>query len=39
VSRGAAVVIPLSGATRGYGAHSIAAIWKQHLSKLLEESQ
>jgi homoserine O-acetyltransferase len=39
VSRGAAVVIPLSEATRGHGSHTIAALWKQHLSKLLEESQ
>jgi homoserine O-acetyltransferase len=39
VSRGAAVVIPLSEATRGHGSHTIAALWKQHLSKLLDESQ
>ena len=39
VSRGAAVVIPLSEATRGHGSHTIAALWKQHLSKLLEESK
>jgi homoserine O-acetyltransferase len=39
VSRGAAVVIPQSEATRGHGSHRIAALWKQHLSKLLEESQ
>ena len=39
VSRGTAVLIPLSEATRGHGSHTIAALWKQHLSKLLEESQ
>ena len=39
VSRGAAVVIPLSEATRGHGSHTVAALWKQHLSKLLEESK
>lgn len=39
VSRGVAVVIPQSEATRGHGSHRIAALWKQHLSKLLEESQ
>ena len=39
VSRGAAVLIPRSEATRGHGSHRIAALWKQHLAKLLEESQ
>jgi homoserine O-acetyltransferase len=39
VSRGAAVLIPRSEATRGHGSHTIAALWKQHLSRLLEESQ
>lgn len=39
VSRGRAVVIPLSDATRGHGWHTIANLWKQYLQQLLEESE
>ena len=39
VPRGAAVVIPLSDATRGHGSHTIANLWKQHLAALLQQSQ
>lgn len=39
VKRGAAIVIPLSPQTRGHGTHTIAALWKQHLVKLLDESK
>jgi homoserine O-acetyltransferase len=38
VKLGEAVVIPLSSQTRGHGTHTIAALWKQHLVKLLNES-
>jgi homoserine O-acetyltransferase len=34
-----AVVIPLSDQTRGHGSHTIAALWKNELVKLLKESQ
>jgi homoserine O-acetyltransferase len=33
------VVIPLSDKTRGHGSHTIAALWKDHLVKLLEETK
>jgi homoserine O-acetyltransferase len=33
-----AVVIPLSDKTRGHGSHTIAALWKDQLVKLLEET-
>jgi len=39
VPRGAAVVIPLSDATRGHGSHTIANLWKQNLAELLQQSQ
>jgi homoserine O-acetyltransferase/O-succinyltransferase len=39
VKRGEAIVIPLSPQTRGHGTHTLAALWKQHLVKLLEQSQ
>ena len=38
VKQGQAIVIPLSPQTRGHGSHTIAALWKQHLVKLLEET-
>jgi homoserine O-acetyltransferase len=38
VPRGRAVVIPLSDQTRGHGSHTIAALWKDELVKLLTES-
>ena len=38
VKRGEAIVIPLSAQTRGHGTHTIAALWKRHLVKLLEIS-
>jgi len=38
VKHGEAIVIPLSPQTRGHGTHTIAALWKQHLVKLLEET-
>ena len=39
VKQGTAIVIPLSPQTRGHGTHTFAALWKQHLVKLLDESQ
>ena len=38
VSKGRAVVIPLSDKTRGHGSHTIAALWKNELERLLKES-
>ena len=37
--KGRAVVIPLSDKTRGHGSHTIAALWKNQLVKLLEETE
>lgn len=39
VRRGRFVLIPISDQTRGHGTHTLAAIWKQYLAKLLEESK
>jgi homoserine O-acetyltransferase/O-succinyltransferase len=38
VPHGRAVVIPLSEKTRGHGSHTLAALWKDQLSILLNES-
>jgi homoserine O-acetyltransferase len=38
VKHGRAVVIPRGDATRGHGTHTLAAVWKDHLARLLEES-
>jgi homoserine O-acetyltransferase len=38
VPKGRAVVIPLSDKTRGHGSHTVAALWKDQLAKLLKES-
>jgi homoserine O-acetyltransferase/O-succinyltransferase len=38
VRRGQALVIPRSSQTRGHGTHTLAAIWKEHLSRLLGET-
>src|SRR5438128_2084534 len=35
---GRAIVIPLGEKTRGHGSHTIAALWKDQLKKLLKES-
>jgi homoserine O-acetyltransferase len=39
VPRGRAIVIPFSDKTRGHASHTIAALWKDELMKLLSESQ
>lgn len=33
------VLIPISDATRGHGTHTQAALWKEHLVELLQESE
>ncbi|HET7535883.1 MAG TPA: alpha/beta fold hydrolase [Candidatus Didemnitutus sp.] len=38
VPHGRAVVIPFSDQTRGHGSHTIAALWKDELVRLLAES-
>jgi homoserine O-acetyltransferase len=38
VPHGRAIVIPLSDATRGHGSHTLAALWKDQLVRLLQES-
>jgi homoserine O-acetyltransferase len=39
VPHGRAIVLPLSDKTRGHGSHTIAALWKDELVKLLNETQ
>ena len=39
VPHGKAIIIPLSDKTRGHGSHTIAALWKDQLSSLLQESE
>ncbi|MGI8436819.1 MAG: alpha/beta fold hydrolase [Chthoniobacterales bacterium] len=39
VPHGRAVIIPLSDKTRGHGSHTVAALWKDQLVKLLEETK
>ncbi len=39
VPHGRAVVIPLSDRTVGHGTHTVAAVWKQYLAELLDESK
>ncbi len=39
VPHGRAVVIPFGDKTRGHGSHTIAALWKDELIKLLKESE
>jgi homoserine O-acetyltransferase len=39
VKRGRAVLIPIGNQTRGHGTHSLPLVWKEHLARLLEESQ
>src|ERR1700730_8206515 len=38
VRRGRAIVIPFSDKTHGHGSHTIAALWKDELAKLLKET-
>jgi homoserine O-acetyltransferase len=39
VARGKFVLLPVSDQTRGHGTHTVAAVWKQYLQELLEESK
>jgi homoserine O-acetyltransferase len=39
VPHGRAVVIPLSDQTRGHGSHTVAALWKNELLRLLAETE
>jgi homoserine O-acetyltransferase len=39
VRHGRAIVIPFSDKTRGHGSHTIAALWKDQLAKLLKETE
>ena len=39
VPRGRAIIIPLSDKTRGHGSHTIAALWKDELVRLLKDSE
>jgi homoserine O-acetyltransferase len=39
VKRGRAVILPITDQTRGHGTHTLAALWKQYLAELLEESK
>lgn len=38
VPKGRAIVIPFSGKTRGHGSHTVAALWKSELAKLLKKT-
>jgi homoserine O-acetyltransferase len=38
VPKGRALVMPMSDRTRGHGTHTLAAVWKKHLAKLLKHS-
>ena len=39
VPHGRAIVIPLSDKTRGHGSHTVEALWKDELVKLLKETE
>jgi homoserine O-acetyltransferase len=39
VPRGKAALIPRSDRTRGHGTHTLAAVWKDHLTRLLDETE
>ena len=39
VPKGRAIVIPTSDKTRGHGSHTVAALWKDELIKLLKETE
>jgi homoserine O-acetyltransferase len=38
VKRGQYVAIPISEKTRGHGTHSLPVLWKEHLARLLKET-
>jgi homoserine O-acetyltransferase len=39
VSKGRAIMLPLSDRTAGHGTHTLAALWKQYLVELLEQTK
>jgi homoserine O-acetyltransferase len=39
VPHGRAILIPFSDKTRGHGSHTVAALWKDELAKLLKETE
>jgi homoserine O-acetyltransferase len=39
VRKGKAIVIPRSDRSRGHGTHTLAAVWKGHLVRLLQETE
>ena len=39
VKHGQYVLIPISDKTRGHGTHSLPNLWKEHLSRLLQETE
>src|SRR5207247_10749393 len=39
VPHGRAIVIPMSDKTRGHGSHTVGALWKDELVKLLTETK
>jgi homoserine O-acetyltransferase len=39
VPKGRAVMLPLSDRTAGHGTHTLAAVWKQYLIELLEQTK
>src|SRR5262249_46755716 len=39
VKHGQYVLIPISDKTRGHGTHSLPELWKEHLSRLLQETE
>jgi homoserine O-acetyltransferase len=39
VKKATFVLVPISEQTRGHGTHTSAAVWKEHLAELLQESQ
>src|SRR5438876_9704910 len=39
VPHGRAIVVPFSDKTRGHGSHTLAALWKDQLVRLLNETE
>ena len=38
VKLGQAIVMPMTGQTRGHGTHTLAPVWKNHLAELLKQA-
>src|SRR4030095_16423616 len=39
VKHGKAIVVPMSDRTRGHGTHTLPAVWKKHLARLLKKTE